>query len=59
VTEGAVGYEGDGECLRGRDEGVSFVDGFKGRVFGLDGVDFGNYVSLLTHRITKHIIGRA
>jgi hypothetical protein len=42
VAERAVGDVGDGEGFGGGDEAVGFVEGFKGRVFGLDGVDAGD-----------------
>jgi hypothetical protein len=43
VAERAVGDVGDGKGFGGGDEAVGFVEGFKGRVFGLDGVDAGDW----------------
>jgi hypothetical protein len=43
VAEGTVGYVGDVEVAGGGDEAVGFVEGFEGGVFGLDGVDFGDW----------------
>jgi len=42
VAEGRVRDVGYGEFGSGGDEVVGFVEGFKGGVFGLDGVDFGD-----------------
>jgi hypothetical protein len=44
VAQRAVGYVGDVQFAGGRDEVVCFVDGLEGGVFGLDGVDSGDWV---------------
>ena len=43
MAQGAVGYVGDVQLAGGGDEAVCFVEGFEGGVFGLDGVDFGDW----------------
>jgi len=48
VAEGRVRDVGDGEFGGGGDEGVGFVEGFEGGVFGLDGVDFGDLSGLVS-----------
>jgi hypothetical protein len=42
VAERAVSYVGDVELSGGINEAVGLVEGFEGRVLGLDGVDSGD-----------------
>jgi hypothetical protein len=43
VTEGGVCNKGNVKRASGGDEVVGFMEGFEGGVFGLYGVDFGDY----------------
>jgi hypothetical protein len=60
VAQRAVGYVCNAQLLGCVDKTVCFVDGLKGGVFALDGVDFGDYISVcqrIDQRIREIICG--